>query len=120
MKKLKVLIAEDEAIIALDIQLYLESIGYKVCHIAMTTDEAISLTKKHRPDVIIMDILLKGDKTGIDASHLIQQESQIPIIYLTGNPQLLDKEKQVADYPFWIINKPPSNQLISEILCQLT
>ena len=120
MKKMKILIVEDEAIIALDMKLYLECHGYNVCAIATTADEATSLTEEHHPDVILMDILLKGEKTGIDAARTIQKDNKIPIIYMTGNPHLLDEEKRIADYPFWVISKPPSNRLISEILNQLT
>ena len=85
MKKQKILIIEDEPLIALDIQSKLEIKGYKVCDIGISAEEAVEMTKKHNPDLILMDIILNGEKDGITAVEEIKEKYEIPIVYLTAN-----------------------------------
>jgi len=108
MDKPKILLVEDEAIIAMDLKLKLEQQGYDVVAIASSAEKAVQSAKKHRPELILMDILLKGEKTGIEASKQIQKKHNIPIIYLTGNIHLLgDLKNKDHDY-FKVLTKPPS------------
>jgi len=109
MKKHKILIVEDEAIIAMDLKLRLQQQGYEVVPIADSAGNAIIVTKKYNPEVILMDILLKGEKTGIDAAKQIQKEYDIPIIFMTGNIHLLDDLKTESTHPFEILSKPPAD-----------
>jgi CheY-like chemotaxis protein len=113
MKKNTVLIVEDEAIIALDTKILLEEKGYHVLPIATNASDAVKTALEHEPDVIIMDIFLKGDKTGIDASYEIRNMYQVPIVYLTGNIHLLDDKTKSRIRTCDVITKPPSE---SELL----
>jgi len=108
MYKTKILIVEDESIIAMDLKLKLEQQGYDVVSIASSADEAVKGAKKHRPELILMDILLKGEKTGIEASEQIQKQMDVLIIYMTGNIHLLDDLKTKDRNYFKVLTKPPA------------
>jgi CheY-like chemotaxis protein len=107
MKRKKILVVEDETIIALDLQNSLERQGYFVLPVAGTATAAIELANKNRPDLILMDIVLKGEKTGIDAACAIVEDYAVPILFMTGNTHLLNDErvKKIPNYK--ILGKPP-------------
>ena len=79
-----ILIVEDEYIIAMDIQLKLEDYGYRVLGIVSDGEDAVKLAAELRPDIVLMDIFLKGDIDGIDAAKSILA-LEIPVIYLTAH-----------------------------------
>jgi CheY-like chemotaxis protein len=91
-----ILIVEDDMIIAMDIQEGLESFGDSVPTIVTTGEEAISKTPELKPDLIIMDIGLKGSMNGIETVEKIRENFKIPVIYLTGNSDLL-KQTNITD-----------------------
>ena len=80
----KVLIVEDEAITALDLKVSLEELGYEIVDVVDNGQDAINVAVEKRPDVVLMDINLKGDMNGIQAAAKIIEFS-IPIVYLTAN-----------------------------------
>lgn len=84
MQEKTVLIVEDEGVVALSLQAALTKMGYRVVGIAMTGKEAILLTNDKKPDVILMDIHLKGDMDGIQTTEKINEISDIPVIFLTA------------------------------------
>jgi len=84
MQEKSVLIVEDEGVVALSIQTVLIKMGYKVIGIAVTGNEAITLATTHKPDVILMDIHIKGDIDGIQTTEKINEISDIPVIFLTA------------------------------------
>ena len=84
MNKKKIMIVEDEGIIALDIKRGLEALGYSVSTVVDSGERAIEEVLKIKPDLILMDIVLKGKISGMDASILIQEFLKIPIIYITS------------------------------------
>jgi CheY-like chemotaxis protein len=84
LQKIKVLVVEDEKIICLDIKRSLERSGYEVVATADSYEDAVAKTKENLPDVIIMDIMLKGSLTGIEAAKTITDMYNVPIIYLTA------------------------------------
>ncbi|MDO9549905.1 MAG: response regulator, partial [Methanoregula sp.] len=79
-----ILIVEDEGVVALSIQAALKKMGYKVVGIAITGNEAIALATQHKPDVILMDIHIKGDMDGIQTTEKLNQIMDIPVIFLTA------------------------------------
>jgi two-component system response regulator LytT len=102
MKK-NVLIVEDESIVAMDIQQSLISLGYEVLGIASSGKKAIEyLTKRTKPDVILMDIMIKGDMTGIDVSAHVKEHHDIPVVFLTAyaDDQTLEKAKNTEPYGY--------------------
>ncbi|NWF90226.1 MAG: response regulator [Ignavibacteriaceae bacterium] len=80
----KILIVEDENIVAMDIRKMLLESGYEITSIVNSGEEAIQVVREQKPDLILMDIVLKGKMTGIDASRIITQYFDVPIIYLTA------------------------------------
>lgn len=84
MAQKKVLIVEDEGVVALSLQAVLNKMGYTTVGIAITGKEAISMATDLNPDVILMDIHIKGDMDGIQATEKINEISNIPVIFLTA------------------------------------
>ncbi|NMB79405.1 MAG: response regulator [Methanomicrobiales archaeon] len=84
MQEKSVLIVEDEGVVALSIQAALTKMGYRVVGIAVTGTEAIALATDHKPDVILMDIHIKGDMDGIRTTEKLSEITDIPVIFLTA------------------------------------
>ena len=106
MNNENILIVEDEKIIALDLQRRLERFGYSVIGMASDGQEAISLARERRPDIILMDIMLAGPMDGIEAAKQIRAQLGIPVIFLTAytDEKTLERAKEVE--PFGYILKP--------------
>jgi DNA-binding LytR/AlgR family response regulator len=102
----KILIVEDEILVATDIQESLESLGYTVQGVVDTGLKAIKAVENKLPDLILMDINLKGEMTGIEAAKIISKESDVPIIYLTANADLDTVNKAKVALPYGYIIKP--------------
>lgn len=83
-EQLKILIVEDESIVALDMENRLASLGYRIVGIASTGARAMELAAAQGPDLVLMDIKLKGDLDGIDTAELILRRLDIPIIFITA------------------------------------
>lgn len=105
-EKIKILIVEDESIVALDLATGLEKDGYQVIGMADHAEEAIHLFNTHEVDIILMDIHLAGLKDGIDTVADLMKIRQIPVIYLTAftDPATIDRVKQT--YPSAFLTKP--------------
>ena len=106
MRTIKVLIVEDEMIVAKDISYYLEEIGCEVCGLLMEGEEVMPFLDKEVPDIILMDIMLKGRLDGINTVHALKKHYDIPIIYLTANTDDHSFELAKATQPFAFIEKP--------------
>ncbi len=106
MSQTKVLIVEDEGIVALDLRRMLLQAGYGVTGTATTGADAIRLAAQQPPDVVLMDIGLRGELDGIEAAQSIRAQHDVPIIFVTANsdPATLDRAK-ITD-PFGYIVKP--------------
>lgn len=102
----KILVVEDEELIALVLKNQLKKIGYQVSGIAETGPSAIQLAQEFQPDLVLMDIRLNGEMDGIEAAASITAHLDIPIIFLTAlsDSRTLDRAKQVS--PFNYIIKP--------------
>lgn len=106
MTGIKVLIVEDEPLIAKNIGMYLNNNDYEVSAIAYDPDEAIFQLKKHGPDFAILDINLESDKDGIDIAEYINQNNFIPFIYLTSYSDKDTLERAKKTNPVGFIVKP--------------
>ena len=105
MSDLKILLVEDENIEAMDIKRALESFGYLVPYVASNGDEAIEKTLEIMPDLIVMDIILKGEKDGINVASEIKNLN-IPIIYLTAHPEESTVQQAIVTEPYAYLIKP--------------
>ncbi len=98
----KILIVEDEWFIAQDTKGRVENLGYSVCGIAATGEDAVRQAAEMRPDLILMDIKLKGEMDGIAAAERIKAEQDIPVVYVTAfaNRDLLERVKTTGPYGY--------------------
>lgn len=105
-QKIKIMVVEDERIVAQDIQSSLESLGYDVPAVVSSGEEAIEKAGELEPDLILMDIVLRGKLNGIETTKQIHTNYDIPVIYLTAyaDTSTLDKAKKTE--PFGYILKP--------------
>jgi DNA-binding LytR/AlgR family response regulator len=105
-KPIKIFIVEDEMIIAANISLQLSKLGYEISGIVSKGEEAILHIKQNNPDIILLDIQLKGELDGIETAKLIQKEKDIPIIYLTANVDEVHFNRAKETKPYAFISKP--------------
>ncbi|GMQ30165.1 LytR/AlgR family response regulator transcription factor [Algoriphagus confluentis] len=105
-EKTRILIVEDDMIIAANISLQLSKLGYEVTGIESRGEDAINHALQNRPDIILMDIQLKGGINGIDAAKEIQEKASIPLIYLTANSDDASFQKAKETKPYAFISKP--------------
>jgi DNA-binding LytR/AlgR family response regulator len=103
---LKILIVEDEMLIAANISIQLESLGYEILGIIPRGQEAINAVKSDKPDLVLMDINLKGAMDGIETATLMQLDGAIPIIYLTANTDEGSFKRAKATNPYAFLSKP--------------
>lgn len=106
MAKTNVLVVEDESIVSKDIQYSLKKLGYNVVGAASTGEKAFELAVNTKPDIILMDIMLKGDINGIETAERVKKELQIPIIYLTAYADEATLAKAKVTEPYGYIIKP--------------
>lgn len=108
-QKTRILIVEDDMIIAANISVQLSNLGYEVMGIETRGEEAILHARANTPDIILLDINLKGAINGIEAAIEIQKSKRIPIIYLTANSDEATFTKAKATHPYAFISKPFNN-----------
>lgn len=106
MAKVKILVVEDESIISKDIQHSLKHLGYAIAGSATTGEKAIELVNEKKPDLVLMDIMLKGDMSGIEAAEIIKQTHSIPVIFLTAYVDEATLEKAKILEPHGYVIKP--------------
>ncbi|MBP7734336.1 MAG: PAS domain S-box protein [Spirochaetes bacterium] len=106
MSKAKLLIVEDELVIALGLKKTLEKLGYEVVGIANTGEDAVRAVREKAPDLVLMDIILAGPMDGIEAALRIQADNDVPFIYLTANADPATVERARDSMPGGFLNKP--------------
>ena len=112
----EVLIIEDEPIIAMDIETIVRDLGHNVTGVAVTRDEAVSQALARRPGLVLADIQLADDSSGIDAVKDILQEFQVPVIFITAFPErLLTGERPE---PTFLITKPFQRSTVKAAIAQ--
>jgi CheY-like chemotaxis protein len=111
-----VLIIEDEALIAMDLESLVESLGHKVLGIARTHKEAVSLALAHRPGLILADIQLADMSSGLEAVNELLQSFEVPVVFITAYPeQLLTGQRPE---PAFLITKPFRPTMVSAVISQ--
>jgi signal transduction histidine kinase len=105
-QKVKILIVEDESLVAFDLQRMLINLNYEVIGIVSSGDKAIKKAVEEKPDLIIMDIMLNGIMTGVEAAARIKETESIPIIYLTAYADAETLKSAKATEPHGYILKP--------------
>ncbi|WP_174274007.1 response regulator [Sphingomonas bacterium] len=112
----EVLIIEDEPIIAMDLETIVRDLGHNVTGVAVTRDEAVSQALAHRPGLVLADIQLADDSSGIDAVKDILAEFAVPVIFITAFPErLLTGERPE---PTFLITKPFQRSTVKAAISQ--
>ncbi|MES1260106.1 MAG: response regulator, partial [Acidobacteriota bacterium] len=104
--KTKILIVEDEGLIAHDLMMKLEKRGYSVPEIAASGEESLSAVERHRPALVLMDIHLKGSLDGIETAALIRRRFDIPVMFVTAYADRETLDRACITEPFGFIVKP--------------
>ena len=102
----KILVVEDEQITALEIETNLKQLGYNVPPSVIYGEEAVQKAEELKPDLVLMDIHLKGEMDGVAAAEQIQRRFGIPVIYLTANTDELTLQRAKLTGPYGFILKP--------------
>lgn len=105
-----ILIVEDERIIARDIKLMLEELGYAVSGIASSGDQALALAAQQSSDLVLMDIRIKGDRDGVQTAAQLIERYQLPIVYITAHTDDLTLVRARETEPFGYVTKPITMQ----------
>lgn len=113
----KIMVIEDEAIIALDLQTIIAEMGHGITGVAATRSEAVRLAREERPDLILSDIQLADGSSGIDAvNEILAAAQQVPVIFITAFPErLLTGERPE---PAFVITKPYSEEQVRSAISQ--
>jgi len=115
-----ILIVEDEGVVSIDIRNMLKKAGYNIAAVAFQGEEAVLKAEQTSPDLVLMDIGLKGEIDGIEAAKRIQDRLNIPVVFLTGfsDDATMAKAQEVNPSGFIIkpINEDELNQTLGDIL----
>ena len=106
MGKTRILVVEDEAIVAMDLQYKLEDLGYSVPALSYSGEEAIDLAHSLNPDLVLMDIKLSGETDGIQAAEQIRDRLDLPVVYLTAYADEATLQRAKLTGPFGYLLKP--------------
>ena len=106
MTPARILVVEDEAVVAADIENHLRGMGYDVCGLIMSGEEAVAQAQEKHPDLVLMDISLSGDMDGVEAADYINETTKIPVVFLTAytNEDVLARARVTE--PFGYLLKP--------------
>jgi CheY-like chemotaxis protein len=103
----KILIVEDEALVALSVSGLLEDMGHEVCGVAGSVAEAIELGRAHAPDLVLMDVNLQEGGSGIDAAHQLRAFDRPPVVLFVTSYVDSDTRRRMEEAkPFGIVQKP--------------
>lgn len=112
----KILIIEDETIISFGYRLQLERMGFEVIGTARSSEEAEALLEQEMPDLIVMDIYLKGAKNGLELAREIHARNSVPILFLTAstNPEIIAAIQTLKDCHY--LSKPINADSLEDVL----
>jgi DNA-binding NtrC family response regulator len=108
--KTRILIVEDEAVVALDIERRVRDLGYAVAGTAAAAEDALRIAERERPDLVLMDIRLRGIMDGIEAGRQIRSQWGIPVIYLTAHADEATLQRAKETAPHGYLLKPFDEQ----------
>ena len=110
VEKARIMVVEDEAVISMEIQDRLTKMGHSICGTAASGEEAVSVATAKRPDLILMDVQLRGEVDGVQTAKQIRDLIEIPIIYLTAFADDRTVERAKLTQPFGYLIKPFSEK----------
>ncbi|MBX3629627.1 MAG: EAL domain-containing protein [Nitrosomonas sp.] len=109
-KSIKILIVEDEQIVALDLKRRLTKLGYQITGMAANGNKALALVKREQPNIVLMDIHIQGDADGVEVAAMMQKMHSIPVIYLTAYSEEKTLSRARETRPYGYLLKPFSDR----------
>jgi CheY-like chemotaxis protein len=106
LKRSKILLVEDESLIALYLTDTLEDMGYTVCGVASSGTEAIEIAGRERPDLALVDIGLRGNIDGIETARILTESYATAIVFTSGAADPATRERAAAVQPLGFLQKP--------------
>lgn len=103
---MKAIIVEDELAVAQDLSEMLEEMGYAIPAIAMRADEAIEAIGRHNPDIVLIDVKLRGEEDGIDLAHILRGRWEVPFLFITAHTDPDTVRRAKAARPYGYVVKP--------------
>ena len=113
---LSILIVEDERIVAKDLQQSLLEMGYDAFAIASSADDAMRCASERRPDVVLMDIRIKGERDGIEAADALRTSFGVPVVYLTAHADEATLERAKRTEPYGYLVKPVKSSELRSVV----
>ncbi len=104
--KPRVLVVEDERVVALDLEHQLQALDFEVVGIADHAAEVMELVHARQPDLVLMDIRIQGALDGIDLAHELRARYELPVVFLTGNADEVTLQRALAAEPYGYVLKP--------------
>lgn len=115
-QQVRVLVVEDEWLVSMEIEATLENAGYGVAGVAVSADEAVRMAEFHRPDLILMDIRLKGRRDGVDAALEIKERLGLRCVFVSAhNDEGMGERGQAADPLGWVSKPFSPRQLVDAL-----
>lgn len=106
MDAVRIVVVEDEQIVSKDIQVRLKRFGYEIAGAAASGEDAVSVVKDAQPDLVLMDVMLKGEMMGTEAAEIIRREYGIPVVYLTAYADQGTLNQAKVTEPYGYVLKP--------------
>lgn len=119
MKLEKILVIEDDMIIQLFIRKVLKDEGFEIVGLGRSCKQALELVSKTKPDLILMDIGISGEKDGVETAELINKNFNIPIMFMTGNSDIFTTKRALKTNPIDILVKPIDETALKNKFYQL-
>lgn len=114
---MKILIVEDEALLAMSYMMALEGGDCKVVGVARDAEEAVAMAAAEKPDIVLMDIKLPGGHDGVDAAREIIERFNIPIVYITSNTDEATRQRAIKTGPKAYLEKPVDCEKLHRYIC---
>lgn len=118
--KTRILVVEDEQIVAADLTAKLNRLGHEVVGVASSGEEAISLSERTRPELVLMDVHLQGRMDGTEAARHIQRSTGAPIIFITAYAEIFLRDPSLMNPPGLCISKPFSLAQLRAVLATVS
>lgn len=116
VRRVNVLIVEDEPVVALDLSATVQHEGHSVCGVAASGEEAIELAAALDPDVVFMDYKLEGELNGLQAAREIKARQRARIVFVTAQQDQATRRAILESEPFALIPKPFSDYAVADVL----
>ena len=116
LAKRQVLVVDDEFLIAQGLRLQVEDLDLSVCATAASAEEAIALAQAYRPELVLMDVRLVGDKAGVDAALAIHHSVGSKVIFITGSREQSTLDRIRMDHPAGVLFKPISDRQLKSAI----